>query len=183
MPNNQVANPITQRNIDTILAWLNAHNCQDMKAIDYYTEDIEIVEMPTGVVYRGMDKMRELARMAYRRKGSKELTHIIATETEACVEYIARADMSEPLTEEEKRSGLHGIDISKANFSIEPFAIPVCYTCHFTEAGKIDRVREYWDVATMTRQFGIESIKSRLLRFFMRRRSGNGRSARAKDSG
>lgn len=137
MTNNQVTNPITQRNVDTILAWLDAHNCQDMKAIDYYTEDIEVVEMPTGVVYRGMGKMRELARIAYRRKGSKELTHIIATETEACVEYIARADTSEPLTEEEKRSGLHGIDISKAKFSIEPFAIPVCYICHLRRPAKL----------------------------------------------
>ena len=63
--------PTAQRNIDTIHAWLDAHNRQDIKAIDYYAEDIEIVEMPTGVVYRGMEKMRELARMAYRRKGWK----------------------------------------------------------------------------------------------------------------
>jgi hypothetical protein len=33
--------------------------------------------------------------MAYRRKCWKEL---IATDTEACVEYVASADMSEPLT-------------------------------------------------------------------------------------
>jgi ketosteroid isomerase-like protein len=68
--------PTAQRNIDAILAWLDAHNRQDMKAIDCYTDDIEIVEMPTGVVYKGMDKMRELAAMAYRRKGWKELTNI-----------------------------------------------------------------------------------------------------------
>ena len=144
-----------------------------MKALDFYTEDIEIVEMPTGVVYKGLDKMRELARMAYRRKGCKELTNTIATETEACVEYIAKADMSQPLTKEEKESGLHGVDISKAKSSTAPFAIPVCYICHFTEEGKIDRVREYWDVATMTRQFGIESMKSKLLRFVMRRGSAS----------
>jgi hypothetical protein len=69
MQNNIKVNPIVQRNIDTIRAGLDAHNRQDMKAIDCYTEDIEIVEMPTGVVYRGLDKMRELAQMAYRRKG------------------------------------------------------------------------------------------------------------------
>jgi hypothetical protein len=57
----KTTHPATQRNIDTILAWLDAHNRQDLKAIDFYTEDIEIIEMPTGVVYKGMDKMRELA--------------------------------------------------------------------------------------------------------------------------
>ncbi len=169
MRDNTTVSPTTQRNIDTIRAWLDGHNRQDMKAIDCYTEDIEIVEMPTGVVYKGMDKMRELARMAYRRKGWKDLTHIIATETEACVEYIAKADMSQPLTEEEKRGGIHGVNISKAKSSTTPFAIPVCFICHFTDEGKIDRVREYWDVATMTRQFGIEGIKSKIFGFFMRR--------------
>jgi hypothetical protein len=68
--------------IERASSWLDAHNRQDMNAIDCYTEDIEIVEMPTGVVYKGMAKMRELPRMAYRRKGWKDLTHIIATETE-----------------------------------------------------------------------------------------------------
>jgi hypothetical protein len=34
-------------------------------------------------------------------------------------------------------------------------------SAHFTAEGKIDRVREYWDVATLTRQFGIESLRSR----------------------
>lgn len=47
----------------------------------------------------------------------------------------------------------------------------VCSSCHFTEEGKIDRVREYWDVATLTRQLGIESLTSRLVRFFLRRAS------------
>ncbi len=45
---------IVQRNITTVLAWIELHNRQDMKAIDFYTDDIEITEMPTGVVYRGI---------------------------------------------------------------------------------------------------------------------------------
>ena len=152
------SNPVVERNINTIRTWLDAHNRQDMRAIDCFTPDIEIIEMPTGVVYRGMEKMRELAKMAYRRKGWKDLTHIFATETDACVEYTAKADMAEPVTDEEKRSGMHGVDISKAKSGAASFALPVCFICHFTEDGKIDRVREYWDVATLTRQFGMESI-------------------------
>lgn len=166
-----VTTPITQRNIDTIHAWLEAHNRQDMKALNYYTEDIEVVEMATGVVYKGMEKMRELARMAYRRKGWKDLTHIFATETDACVEYTARADMSQPLSAEEKTSGMHGIDLSKAKSSTAPFSMPVCFICHFTTEGKIDRVREYWDISNVTRQFGIESVMSKLYKIFMRRTS------------
>jgi ketosteroid isomerase-like protein len=160
-------NPLVKRNIDTILNWLELHNRQDMAAIDGYAEDIEIAEMNTGVVYKGMAKMRDLARIAYRRKGWKELTNLFATEDEACVEYIARADASLPLTQEEK-GGVHGVDVSKAKPSDNQVNLPVCFICHFNSEGKIDRVREYWDVSTLTRQFGIKSLKSRFLRFFMR---------------
>src|SRR5215470_327020 len=137
--NNAVSNPVIQRNIQTIRAWLDAHNRQDMKALDFYTDDIEIIEMPTGVVYKGMDKMCEFARIAYGRKACKELTNVIATEAE-CVEYVAKADMTQPLTQAEKESGLHGVDISKAKSSPAPFAIPVCYICHFYR-GRQDRPR------------------------------------------
>lgn len=162
------ANPIVQKNIDTILSWLEMHNHQDMKAIDFFSDDIEIVEMNTGVTYKGMEKMRELAKIAYRRKGWKDLTNIFATETEACVEYLARADMSQQLSEEEKKSGIHGVDLSKARSGNDTLSIPICFICHFNEKGKIDRVREYWDVTTLTRQFGIESLKSKIMGFFMR---------------
>ncbi len=157
-----------QRNLATIRNWLDAHNRQDEGAIDCYTEDIEIVEMPTGVIYKGMEQMRRLAEMAYRRKGYKKLTHTFATDSEACVEYVAMADRSLPLTDAERREGVHGVDVSRARLSARPFAMPVCYVCHFTPEGKIDRVREYWDVATMTRQLGFASIRSRIVGFFMR---------------
>ncbi len=162
------SNPIVQRNIDTLLAWLDAHNHQDMKALDYFVEDVVMKEMNTGVVYKGMEKMRELAKMAYRRKGWKDMTNIFATETEACLEYLARADMSQDLSEEEKTSGMHGIDLSKAKTSHGSFDLPVCFICHFTTDGKIDQVREYWDVSTVTRQFGIENLTTRIMGFFMR---------------
>ncbi len=161
-------NLTVQRNIDTMMFWLDAHNRQDMAALDCFAEDIEIIEMNTGVVYKGMDKMRELAKAAYKRKGFKDLTNIFATETYACLEYIASGDTSEPLSEEERKSGFHGIDISKAKTKSNSISIPICFICHFNDNGKIDRVREYWDTATVTRQFGIESLKSKILGFFMR---------------
>lgn len=50
-----------QENMNMIRAWIDAHNRQDMKALDYMDENIEIIEIPTGVVYKGMTKMKELA--------------------------------------------------------------------------------------------------------------------------
>ncbi|SRR6266702_1616599 len=159
-----------QENVNIIRAWIDAHNRQDMKALDYMDENIEIIEIPTGVVYKGMTKMKELAKIAYRRRGWKDITNLIATDDEVCVEYIARADMSKPLTEAEKKSGIHGIDTSKARASNAPFEMRVCFVCHMKD-GKIDRAREYWDVATITRQFRIENPLTKLLTFFMRHNS------------
>jgi ketosteroid isomerase-like protein len=159
-----------QENMRIIRAWIDAHNRQDMKALDYLDENIEILEIPTGVVYKGMAKMKELAQMAYRRHVWKEITHIMATDEEVCVEYTVRADISQPLTEGEKAGGLHGVDISKAKTSKTPFELKLCFVCHIKD-GKIDLAREYWDAATITRQLGIASPLTRLLTFFMRHSS------------
>ena len=108
-----------------------------MKAIDCYTEDIEIVEMPTGVVYKGMAKMRELPRMAYRRKGWKDLTHIIATETERVWSMSRELTSLSRSPKEEKESGIHGVYISQAKSSTASFAMPVRFICRFTETSFI----------------------------------------------
>ena len=54
-----------QANLNLMTAWLDAHNRQDMKALDHMSDDVEIVEMPTGVVWRGRRDMENLARLAY----------------------------------------------------------------------------------------------------------------------
>jgi ketosteroid isomerase-like protein len=51
-----------RENVKIMLAWIDAHNHQDMKALDYMHEDVEIVQVPTGVVYRGVAQMQRLAR-------------------------------------------------------------------------------------------------------------------------
>lgn len=158
-----------QENVRIIRAWIDAHNRQDMQALDYLDENIEIIEIPTGVVYRGMAKMRELAAVAYRRRARKELTHIMATDEDVCVEYTNTADISQPFTEGE-RAGIHGINASRAKTSKAPFELKVCFVCHIKD-GKIDRAREYWDLATVTRQLGIANPLARLYNFVMRHRS------------
>lgn len=143
-----------QENMTMIRAWLDAHNHRDMKALDYIDEDIEIVEIPTGEVYRGKAKMKELAEAAYSRPVWKELTHIMATDEEVCVEYTGRGTISQPLTEAEKESGIHEIDLSQAQAPTTPFELKVCFVCQIKN-GKIYRAREYWDAAAIARQFGV----------------------------
>jgi ketosteroid isomerase-like protein len=141
-------------NIELMKAWLDAHNRQDMRALDYMSDDVEIVETPTGVVWRGRGDMEDLARLAYSRKSYKRLTHIFATDKEACVEYMTVVPIAGDMTDFEKKQGLHGIDVSTAKPTVDTFELPVCFVCEI-EDGKIRRAREYWDAAALARQLGV----------------------------
>jgi hypothetical protein len=45
--------------------------------------------------------------------------------------------MSQPLTEEEKESGIHGVYISQTKSSTASFTMPVRFICRFTETSFI----------------------------------------------
>jgi ketosteroid isomerase-like protein len=144
----------TQANVELVKAWLDAHNRQDMRALDYMSDDVEIVEMPTGVVWRGRRDMENLARLAYSRKSPKRLTHIFATDKEACVEYVTVVSTAGEASGFEKEWGLHGIDISNAEPIDDIFELPVCFVCKIQD-GRIHRAREYWDAASAAHQLGV----------------------------
>jgi ketosteroid isomerase-like protein len=97
-----------------------------------------------------MAKMKELA---YRRPVWKEITHIMGTDNKVCVEYTSIADTSQPLTDVVKERGTYGIDLAQAN---APFELKVCFVYPIKDS-KIDRAREYWDAAAITRQFGMSA--------------------------
>lgn len=142
-----------QKNIDMIRAWLDAHNHQDRKALDYMDENIEIIQIPTGAISHWKD-MENLMTLAYSRKSDKELTHIFATDDEVCAEYTARISTAGAISDFEKEQGLHGIDIAEAKPTSDMVEIQVCFVCHIKN-GKIDRAREYWNAAALNRQLGV----------------------------
>ncbi len=143
-----------QGNVDVVKAWLDAHNRQDLAALDYMSDDVEITEMPTGIVWRGREDMESLARLAYSRKSQKRLTHIFATATEVCAEYVTTVPTAGEVTRFEKDWGLHGIDISGAQPTTATFELAVCFVCEIKD-GRIQRAREYWDAASVARQLGV----------------------------
>lgn len=148
-----LAQTAAQKNIDLIRAWLDAHNRQDRKALDYLDENVEFIQIPTGSVSRWKD-MENLMKLAYSRKSYKELTHIFATDDEVCAEYTAKVSTAGAVSDFEKEQGLHGIDVSEAKPTSEMVELQECVVFHIKN-GKIDRAREYWDAATLNRQLGI----------------------------
>ncbi len=143
-----------QANVELVTAWLDAHNRGDISALDCMADDVEIVEMPTGIVWRGRQDMENLARLAYSRKSHKRLTHIFATDKDVCVEYVTVVPTAGEVSRFEKEWGLHGIDISNAEPARDMFELPVCFVCEI-ENGRIHRAREHWDAASMARQLGV----------------------------
>lgn len=159
-----------QANINAFNAWLDAHNNLDMKVLDLMTDDVEIVEVAGGIVYKGRERMEKLARMAFRGKGYKKLTYIMATDTHVCAEYDSYTDIS-AISNEERQEGVHGIDVSKAKDKGQRIILKVCFVAEMKD-GKIHRAREYYDVSTMTRQMGIADPMSSILKFMMRLMGG-----------
>lgn len=147
---------IEQRNMSVIKTWIEAHNRQDVEgALVFFDDDIEIEEIPTGVKYKGIDSIREMARVAYSSQGYKVITNLFASKDWACVEYDASAN----LTEASNISGpsifgniQHGVSPPTGKQTIE---MKVCYLAHFNQKGKMDRVREYWDSFSVLTQMGI----------------------------
>lgn len=159
-----------EANIAAFKGWLDAHNNLDMKVLDFMTDDVEIVEIAGGIVYRGRERMEKLARMAFRGKGYKKLTHIMATDTHVCAEYDSYTDMA-AIGESERKEGVHGIDVSKAKDKGQRVVLKVCFVAEMKD-GKIYRAREYYDVSTMTRQMGIADPMSSILKFIMKLMGG-----------
>ena len=118
---------------------------------------MEIVETPTGAVWHGRKDMENLAKLAYSRKSFKQLTHVFATDTEACAEYLTMVNTGGEVTDFEKEQGLHGVDVSGAKPTIDTLNLPICFVCEIKD-GKIVKAREYWNAASLTQQLGTDEV-------------------------
>ena len=146
-----------QSNMAVMRGWIDAHNRQDVDgALVFFDKDIEIEEVPTGVKYRGIDAIREMAKVAYGAQGYKEIVNLFSSEDWACVEYVAKAklsgaaDISGPtIVGDVKR----GVNVAPGREEVE---MKVCYLAHFTAEGKIGHVREYYDMLSVMTQLGVD---------------------------
>ncbi len=147
-----------QRNTAVMRGWIDAHNRQDVDgALVYFDKDIEIEEVPTGVRYRGIDAIKEMARVAYGAQGHKEMVNLFASEDWACVEYVAKAKLSgaagisgQTIVGDVKA----GVNAASGKQEVE---MKVCYLAHFNAEGRIDRVREYYDLLSVMTQLGVDA--------------------------
>jgi len=146
-----------QSNMAVMRGWIEAHNRQDIDgALVFFDKDIEIEEVPTGVRYKGIDASREMAKVAYGAQGHKEIANLFASEDWACVEYVAKArltgaaNISGPTIVGDVR---HGVDVTSGKQEVE---MKVCYLAHFNKDGKIDHVREYYDLLSVMTQLGVD---------------------------
>lgn len=108
-------------------------------------DDIEWLVVPTGDVIIGKEAFAELARNHWVASPDriKRLVNLFAAGDYACMEYISGGTLTGEVD-------FGSIRIPPSGLKYE---LQVCFVFHFKE-GRIDRVREYFDMDTVKRITG-----------------------------
>ena len=137
----------SQSNLDVMRGWIDAQNRQDQDgALAFLDVGVEVEDVPTGVKYKGLDAMKEMAGVAHGVQGIKEITNLFANEDWACVEYVAKARLSG----EVDVSGPAVMADGKKEVELK-----VCCLAHFNKDGKIDHARGYYDLLSVKTRLGV----------------------------
>lgn len=110
-----------------------------MKLVD---RDAVWTFMATGEQFHGIDEIRKAAERAmagriHTKDLHMELTNTFSGEDQFCIEYLHKAIMPEHST------------ITGSPPAGTVIAVPICITMHVSN-GKLDRLNEYMDFATLT---------------------------------
>ncbi len=130
-------------NIQIIKDWLEVHNRDDVEGeLSFWDDHAEMTIVPTGKIYRGIEELREAAKMAVKSHGRKTLTHIFADDDWVCAEYTVTSQVQGPMD-------AHNIKIPAG--VTKEITLQICFLANI-QNGKIVRSREYWDTGSMMRQ-------------------------------
>jgi steroid delta-isomerase-like uncharacterized protein len=136
----------TDDNLRMVHAYFDALFTKDLKTmLDMFNQDIEWLIVPTGDRIEGKDKIATVAANQWVASPDriKTLVNIFASEDFACLEFRT-AGM---LTKQADFSSITPQPTGKKNKFL------CCLVFHIKN-GKIDRVREYFDMQTVGRQLG-----------------------------
>lgn len=143
-----------QMNMDTIRAWVDAVNRNDIEAeLACWQPDGEFHIIPTDTTYRGVAEIREGGRRSAMMIGSqpvegrKQIIHLDAGDDWATVEYTAEATIAGPIA-------IQGVTILAEGVQ-RNLVLKACLLFQMKE-GKIHRGQEVFDAFSMARQLGLD---------------------------
>ena len=136
-----------QENLSLMHTYFDALFGKDLSPIlNMMDENIEWLIVPTGDVIKGKDAIASGAKNHW--AGSpdrvKKLINLFADEEFACLEYSTSGTVT-------KRVDFPSVKIAP---SVNKYEFSCCFVFHINNNSKIDRVREYFDMATVNRQLG-----------------------------
>ncbi len=114
--------------------------------LDMFADDITWFIVATGTTINGKEELKADAQNHWAASPDrvKKLVNLFATDEFTCLEYTSGGTLK-----------------AQANFgdiAIKPtgkkYELQCCFVFHFRADGKIDRVHEYFDMGTVTRQIG-----------------------------
>lgn len=114
--------------------------------LDLFADEVHWFIVPTATEIRGKAQLRELAGNHWRASPDrvKKLVNVFAGEGFGCLEYTS--------------GGTVTADADFVTTKIEAtgrrYEVACCFVFHFRTDGKIDRVREYFDLRTVQQQLG-----------------------------
>lgn len=112
--------------------------------LDLFADEVHWLIVPTATEIRGKAQLRKLAANHWRASPNrvKKLVNLFASKEYACLEYIS--------------AGTVTADADFVTTKIEAtgrrYELSCCFVFHFRPDGKIDQVREYFDLQTVQRQ-------------------------------
>lgn len=112
--------------------------------LDLFADEVHWLIVPTATEICGKAQLRELAENHWRASPNriKKLVNLFASEEYACLEYTS--------------AGAVTADADFVTTKIEAtgrrYELLCCFVFHFRADGKIDQVREYFDLQTVLRQ-------------------------------
>jgi steroid delta-isomerase-like uncharacterized protein len=114
--------------------------------LDLFADDVNWFIVATGTTINGKEELKAGAQNHWAASPDrvKKLVNMFATDEFVSLEYTS--------------GGTLEAQVNFGNIAIKPtgkkYELQCCFVFHFRPDGKIDRVREYFDMGTVTRQIG-----------------------------
>lgn len=117
--------------------------------LDLFADEVHWLIVPTATDIRGKAQLRELALNHWRASPNrvKTLVNLFASEEFACLEYTSAGAVTADAD----------FGATKIKATGRRYELSCCFVFHFRADGKIDQVREYFDLQTVQRQVSGQS--------------------------
>ena len=138
------------KNLETMKTYFGLLFGMEMEPLlDLFADDVHWVIVPTGTTITGKGELRAGAQNHWAASPDrvKKLVNLFATDESAALEYMTSGTLT--------RQAEIGDTVFRPTG--KRYELQCCFIFHFRTDGRIDRVREYFDLGTVARQVAADA--------------------------